>query len=382
MSEKILFVDDELNILHSIRRQLRKNFNMETALGGEEGLVKIEQNGPFAVVVSDFRMPGLNGVQFLAKVRNVAPDTVRMILTGYADVTTTITAVNEGNVFRFLTKPCPTEKLLTALSAGLHQYQLITAEKELLEKTLKGSVKILTEIMALVNPEAFGRSARIQRLVKNIAEEMHLPDIWELETAAMLSQIGYIILSETTMKKIKSGQPLTREEMKLIDKHASVAANLLSNIPRMKKIADAIAYQDKHYDGSGSPPDSVKEKAIPVGARLLKVTLDFDRLESGGWFNDEALQILENRNGVYDLSILHLLKRIVLAKKTDQHVKSVKLAQLTPNMIFEEDVKSDRGVLLISRGQEAGVIMIERLKNYAKTSGIKQPILVSVAAGK
>ncbi|HUL31620.1 MAG TPA: response regulator, partial [Thermodesulfobacteriota bacterium] len=119
MENKILFVDDDANLLASYERQLRKQFPIETSLGVKEGLVAIKERSPYAVVVSDLRMPEMDGIQFLSKVREITPDTVRMMLTGYADLQNTIDAVNEGNIFRFLTKPCSPETLVKSLSAGI-----------------------------------------------------------------------------------------------------------------------------------------------------------------------------------------------------------------------------------------------------------------------
>ncbi len=146
MSTKILCVDDEPNILAGYRRSLRKQFEIETAPGGAEALAMIAEGGPYAVLVTDMRMPGMDGIQFLREAQRVAPDSVRIMLTGNADQQTAAGAVNEGRIFRFLNKPCPAEDLAHALAAGLEQYRLVTAEKELLEKTLGGTIRMMMEI--------------------------------------------------------------------------------------------------------------------------------------------------------------------------------------------------------------------------------------------
>jgi DNA-binding NtrC family response regulator len=144
MSDRILFVDDEPAVLDGYCRLLHKEFSMLTAVGGAAGLELIEgaKTDPFAIVVSDMRMPGMDGVQFLSRVRALSPDTVRIALTGQADMQTAADCVNEGSIFRFLTKPCQKDVLGRALTSGLVQYRLVLAEKELLEKTLsKSSLK-------------------------------------------------------------------------------------------------------------------------------------------------------------------------------------------------------------------------------------------------
>jgi serine phosphatase RsbU (regulator of sigma subunit) len=135
LKAKILFVDDDANLLGSCRRQLRKQYNIETALSGREGLELIEQNGPYAVIVSDFRMPFMDGIEFLTRVREIAPDTVRIMLTGSADMQLAIQAVNEGNIFRFLTKPCANDVLGESLNTAIDQYQQVTSEREYNKKT-------------------------------------------------------------------------------------------------------------------------------------------------------------------------------------------------------------------------------------------------------
>jgi CheY-like chemotaxis protein len=134
MSDKILFVDDESSALDGFQRVLRGKFDVSTAISGGEGLVRIQRNGPYAVVISDMRMPGMNGAEFLARVREAAPQTIRMLLTGHADLRSAIDAVNRGNIFHFLTKPCEREVLVAALNSGIDQYHALMTEKDLAGK--------------------------------------------------------------------------------------------------------------------------------------------------------------------------------------------------------------------------------------------------------
>lgn len=381
MTEKILFVDDDPNLLASYQRQLRKQFTIETASDGAQGLEAVTQHGPYAVIVSDFRMPGMDGIEFLCRVREKAPDSVRMMLTGCADVKTAVEAVNEGNIFRFLTKPCPPDALFKSLLAGMGQYHLITAERELLEKTLNGSIKVLSEVLSLLNPEAFGRASRVSRVVKEIALELGISKVWQLETATMLSQIGCIILPEEVLKKIYRGEGLTEKESQLLESHPSIASRLVAHIPRMEEIAEMIAYQEKRFDGSGVPSDSRKGEEIPLGARILKAVLDFDMLETAGNSKSSALDQLKQRSGWYDPRVLTALKAVV-ATEAEYLVRSVNLQELEVNMILAVDVKTVRGILLIAKGHEVSRPLLERLTNIAKTSGIQEPIQVLVPLRK
>jgi response regulator RpfG family c-di-GMP phosphodiesterase len=377
-SAKILFVDDDPNILEAFHRQLRKQFTIETAEGGQSGLEAIAERGPFAVIVSDLRMPGMDGIQFLSHVRQTAVDSVRMMLTGNADLQTAIDAVNTGNIFRFLTKPCAPDALTNALTAGIQQYQLIMAERELLEKTLRGIIRVLSEILELINPEAFGRASRIAHYTKEIARQLRIAQVWKVETAALLSQIGCVILPETALKKIYQGKELTPEEKQLFDMHPFIGSDLIAHIPRMKSIAEIISNQEKHFDGSGgSQEEGPVGEDIPVGARILKVVLDFDTLQASGASKGEAFSRLTERTGWYDPAVVAALETIVgIEARYEERV--VRLKDLMDEMILAEDVLIRDGRLLVARGYKVNRTLRERLKNFAEKTGIKEPIKVFV----
>lgn len=366
MNEKILFVDDESNILDTFRRGLRKRFVLETAPGGKEGLEKLRESGPFAVVVSDLKMPKMDGVQFLSLVREASPTTVRIMLTGHADLDAAIAAVNEGHVFRFLTKPCAAETLIKALEAGLEQYRLITAEKELLRGTLRGSIKVLVEILSLVNPEAFGRSERIKRMAVATATALGLPNIWRLELAAMLSQIGCVSIPEDILSKKYSGRPLGPEEEQIYGMHASIAVKLLENIPRMEEINAVIAHQGDVFSADGSQP---------VGARILKLALDFDDLEQAGLSRDQAIAEMRDHQERYDPDVQTAFERAVYLEEGFVP-RRVPLRELAPGMILGADVKTVSGMLLLAKGQELSPLVLDRLLRLSATYGVREPLLV------
>lgn len=373
MFEKVLFVDDDPNILAGIQRQLRRSFTVETALGGEQALKVLSEKGPFSVVVSDLRMPGMDGIQFLACVREAAPDTVRMMLTGNADLTAAIEAVNEGHIFRFLTKPCEPQTLTNALASGVRQYQLVCAERELLEKTLRGSMKVLIGILELINPEAFGRAARITRYVKKVARALHLPDLWQIETAAALSQIGCVILPEEALKKLYRGEPLTGEEAELYAMHPSIASDLLSNIPRMETVARIIIHQEKCFDDTACGGDG----QVLTGSRILKAVLDFDVLRAANVPDGEALEILTARTGEYDPSVLAALQA-VLGVEPGYEKMAMSADGLMDGMIVDGDVFLQDGRLLVTKGYRVNRTLRERMRNFVRRPGIMEPIKVLV----
>ncbi len=265
LNTKILCVDDDPNILAGYGRQLRKEFSLDTALGGEAGLELLHSRGPFAVVVSDMRMPGMSGVEFLRRVRERAPESVRIMLTGNHDQQTAMDAINEGHIFRFLTKPCPSPELASVLRAGLEQYRLVTAEKELLEQTLRGSIQVMAEVLSLTNPMAFGRAVRIQRLVRKVAELLKVEDLWQLDVAALLSQIGCVTVPESILAKVYGGQDLPGDERQMYERHPEVGSALIAKIPRLQEVGYIVACQDKHFDNPAAK-DGRTETAIPLGA--------------------------------------------------------------------------------------------------------------------
>lgn len=130
MNDRILFVDDEKNVLEGYKRLLRGDFNVETALGGAQALAELHIFGPCAIVISDMRMPGMNGAEFLAQVRQIAPNTVRMLLTGYKDANEAAQAVNQGRIFRYLNKPCRKSDLVLAINLGLEQYRVNVDDRQ------------------------------------------------------------------------------------------------------------------------------------------------------------------------------------------------------------------------------------------------------------
>jgi len=374
MNRKILLVDDDPNILQGFKRQLRKQFQIETAIGGKEGLEVVVKKGPFAVIVSDMQMPEMDGIQFLNTVRQLAPESVRMMLTGNADQQTASNAVNEGSIFRFLTKPCSPEAFTKALEAGIEQYRLVTAERELLSKTLSGSVSVLTEVLSLVNPAAFGQTTSIRRLVRQMCQELQVSNAWEIEIAAMLCQVGCVTVPETTLAKLSNGASLSAEELRTYQGHPQAGYNLISKIPRLKGSAEIIAYQQKCFDGSGTPDDGKKGEQIPYGSRILKLVIDVVQLISTEKTTEISLGVIRDRAGWYDPSLIDALAAVLGIKYL---VNSVTIDHLEEGMVLDEHVLSRQGDVLLASGQDVTLSMRERLKKFLETpKGVKEPILV------
>jgi response regulator RpfG family c-di-GMP phosphodiesterase len=373
MTEKILFVDDEINILESIARQLRKRFTLQIAGGGQEALQILKDEGPFAVIVSDMRMPGMDGVQLLSAVKDLYPDTVRLMLTGNADQGTAIEAVNKGQIFKFLNKPCSTAVLVPSLALAQRQYRLITAEKELLDKTLKGSVKVLSQLLSLSNPTAFSCGYRIKNLVVELAHLLQLSQIWKYEVAALMSQIGCITLPGDILNKKHASIELTDEENEMYHNHPKVGASLLADIPRLESVIGMISEQLRRYDAFTE--EILADEEIAVGAQILKVALDYDLLLFQGKKHSVAVKELSAEKGMYNPDILKLLENV---KLDDEQVRvvSLKVHDVSIGMIAEEDIVAKNGILLTPKGQEITWPVLQGLLNFSRQVGVKEPIRV------
>jgi len=377
VAEKILCVDDEVNILLSLQRQLRKQFHMESALGPEQALAVIERDGPYAVVVSDLQMPGMNGLQLLAKVRELSPETVRIMLTGQADLDTAIAAVNQGNIFRFLTKPCSAEQLAGTIDAALEQHRLLTAERNLLENTLHASVKVLTEVLSLVHPAAFSRASRIHRYVRYMAGALKLRDAWQYEVAALLSQVGCITLEPGALDRIYTGDELSEEEKKMFAAHPAAGGQLLAHIPRLEAVASMIANQNLSFEQSPPVAARVPRDAATTGAHLLRAALDFDRLITRNRSHEETLAQMRLHAHDYYPVCLEALAAYV-APEGGMAVRVLKSAELLPGMVVDQDVRSKTGLLLLAKGQEVTLSVLGRLRAFAAKVGIAEPVRVLV----
>jgi CheY-like chemotaxis protein len=373
MAENILLVDDDCNILDGYRRSLSREFPMETATGGQEALKMAAENGPYAVVVSDMRMPGMDGIQLLSRIRAQSPDTVRVMLTGNADMDTAINAINEGSIFRFLNKPCSKEVMAKTLTAALVQYRLVTAEKQLLEQTLSGSIHVLTEVLSLVNPAAFGRAERARRYIHHIVTAMSLGNPWQYEVAAMMSQLGCVTLTPQTIDAVYSGQKLPPDEQAQYDGHPSVAYDLLSKIPRL----EPIAWMIKHQNQPVSEAEGSEMADMRLGAEILRLTLAFEQLIHKGASRTEAAHSLSRLNRNFSPEFFSALVTLD-PNAEDGKIRKCRIEELSPGMIIQQDIRTFEGALLVSKGQEVTSPLLFKLKNFHARRAITGDVTASM----
>ncbi|HRD66349.1 MAG TPA: response regulator [Candidatus Competibacter sp.] len=372
---KVLCVDDEPNVLEGLKLHLRRHYEVQTAGGGQMALELLEREGPFAVVLSDMRMPGMNGAALLGQVRRRYPDTTRMLLTGQADLDSAIAVVNEGQLFRFLTKPCPPPVLLQAFEAGVAQHRLITAERVLLEQTLRGVIQTLTDVLALTHPIAFGRANRLKRHAVDLAKQIGVQqDLWQLEVAAMLSQLGCIVVPDGTLEKLYRGELPNEKERAMAERIPVVTGQLLGSIPRLEPVLAILENRDKPYRFNPAELDTVR-----VGGPILKLVADFDTLINQGNPAQLALDTLRGRRGWYDPALLDAFVAIRSTTGQRRVIKEVAVLALQVGMVFAEDVRTKTGALLVTRGHEVTPGLLERLCNLQDARALPPVKVVMVA---
>lgn len=387
MNAAVLLVDDDENVLSSLRRQLGRRYRLSTACGGEEALKCVEREGPFAVVLSDMRMPNMDGVQFLSALAERSPNTVRMMLTGNNDQNTAIKAINEGKIFRFFSKPCPAEEVAKGIDAALDQHRLITAERELLEKTLAGSVKMFVDVLSLFDPTLFGQAQQRRNWMLHLAKKLRLPNQWQLGVAALLADLGAISVPFTTLTRLRQGYRLTDGEQKMVDEAPGTAKRLLAHIPRLEPVADIIYYQNKGYNGSGYPNDIVAGADLPLGARILKILNDLLKTTAASTPDAVAFKALAEHKYLYDQDLFLQIQDVFLKDKeglaavNPRRITEISVATLSPGMRAATDVVTKAGKLVVAAGQTLEPAQVVILKNLGSIQEISGTIKVLRSSG-
>ena len=365
---RLLCVDDEPMVLEALRDVLRRSFDVRVESNPKEALALLRRDPKgYAVVVSDMRMPEMPGSAFLREARRCAPTAVRMLLTGYADSEAAAQAVNDGQIFRFLTKPCEPAELKRACAGALAKHRMDSAERELLEQTLHGAIKALTEVLSLASPAAFGRSGRLNELTGGLARATGSGDAWEIEVASMLVNLGAVTLPETTAEKLHAGSALNAEEVGMAARIPAVTGRILASIPRLEGVRAIVAQHTRRFD-SGE---------LPEGARMLRIAVDYVALETEGAQPYLALETMRGRAGVYDPELLELFARSVGVRTHSLKVAEVRLAGLEPGMRLVHDARAKDGRLLIARGNVVTAELLERLGNFPP-GHVNEPLRVVV----
>lgn len=380
-NDRVLFVDDDQNILHSFKRQLKEKFDIHTAQNGKEAIHTLTTHAPFAVVISDMQMPEMNGLELLKEVAQHSPTTIRIMLTGNVDQNTAVHAVNDGHVFRFINKPCSIEELSKAVNAGMQQYKIVQAEKDLLQNTLTGIVRLLTDILSTIDPDSFDDGVAMRQVAKEVYHKLAVTNLWELDLAIMLRRIGSITLPLQIAEKFRKGAALDRPELALVQQLPMLSNQLLGQIPRLENVANIVYYSEKGFDGTGYPNDSKRGSEIPIESRLIRILNDLIvGVDKSGSIIDMLNKMLKLKD--YDPKIVEILLSHYLLKekadsKKENNVFEIKASELYPGHIILKNICSTDDLLIAAAGHVVTELSLKRIRNYAEFRGLKDPILVS-----
>jgi response regulator RpfG family c-di-GMP phosphodiesterase len=285
-----------------------------------------------------------------------------MLLTGEPGRDSAIAAVNKAQIFRFLAKPCPPAELKAAVEAGVLQHRTVTTERTVLKETLVGCIKTLVDVLAITNPVAFGRASRVKRLAMDFARTLGREDFWQLEAAAMLSQIGYLSLPGDLVEKLYYGEPLTAEERILAGGAPEVARRLLENIPRLEPVGEILM----SLNASDTELQQLGEGAIGVGSRILALVTDYHGLRSQGQSASAAVKRLRSRAGRYGAELVERFAEFLGPPEEPQQsrTRKIPLRSVQPGMVILQDVRTEMGTLLVASGYEVTPAFLERMRHF------------------
>jgi response regulator RpfG family c-di-GMP phosphodiesterase len=384
MNNRILLVDDEPAVFDGIRRQLYKTHDLTYAASGVEALAMLEANGPFAVICSDMRMPGMDGASLLAEAARRHPDTVRVMLTGNADQETAVEAINKGRIYGFLTKPVTRETLAATFDGALRLHAVTTAEKDVLERTLAGSIRILIEILAATLPEVFGRTTRVRDLCRVLAGMVEV-NRWRLDMAALLGAIGWTTVPPKLIEKYRLGANLGVDEADMVARVPEIGARLIANIPRLGPIADIIRQQRHRFDGADAAGGTPVGTALSIEARVLRLASDLVETAGGAPPTEAHVLRLYEDDGAYDPELLGMLhghlrhQQMTTAEQAPAVAEETSIGSLS--LLHAGDrlldgLRFTDGSLAVGADTVVTDVMVQKLLNLARLREFRLPIRV------
>ncbi len=352
----LLFVDDEANILSSLTRLFQPlGYRIFTAKGGAQGL-KILAQETIDLVVSDMRMPEMNGAQFLEQVQQKWPDTMRILLTGYAEMGATIAAINKGQVHRYISKPWEDYDITLTIKLAL-QHKMLEREKlrlEVLKKNFFTSVQIFSNLIEMRDASMVGHSHRVADLSKAIAQRMGMSDaeVQDVVFAALLLDLGKISLSDSLLNKPFSS--LNAEERDEVIKCPIRGQVALMALDELQGAAKLIRNHRERFDGTGFP-DRLPGLTIPLGARILALTKDYDTCQIASLTNkglqpaDAVLYIQEGIGRRYDPTVVDAFLNVIAISAQTKPELDLQREQLKPGMVLSRNLITKSGALLLAK---------------------------------
>ncbi len=348
--------------------------DLAVAGSGEEALEIVESSPPFAAVLSDFRMPGMDGIELLRAVRERDADSVLLLLTGFPNLATVIESLNSGLLFRYLEKPTDPGELQRTIAEAVERHRLLTSEQVLLEQTLFGSIHAMLDLLGAVLPEGVARADRVERNAEAMARRLDVGKLWKIKVASMVTQLGYVALPRETVLKIYRGRELGGLESEQVGWVPQTLDDLLGNIPRLEPVREILSALWPFTDGREPARGSIPHLA-PVEARILKVALDYDILRERGLDPHDCLDEMRARTKWYDPPVLDVLVDVVEESLAEEGPRELGLLDLEVGMILANDVMSTENRLLVKEGNEVTTNLISRLRHQPPGS-LQLPIRV------
>lgn len=378
MKPRVLLVDDDAVVLATHQRLLRSTYEVDTASDGPAALDEIEAHGPYAVAVVDMNMPRMSGLELLVEMQQRTPLTMRIMLTALADQDTAANAVNCGQVYRFLKKPCRPDLFITAVRDAAAQYAVHHHERELLEQTFAGIIHLLTGVFSSNEAPAAGEGDRLRERARRLGQALKLPSTSELETAALILRLGVATIPQHVRDKLRTHEPLKPAESELVARIPAIGARIVAYTPRLAAVADIIRHQGASFKGSVAAADGIGKVEPPLAARILHALSDLQILEESGLETEAALLRLRQEGGSYDREVLKKIELLYgrTAGGPAGDVEERMVEDLVSGLVLAAEAVSDEGVPLIAAGTTLTPVLIARLRSFAELGRVRQPVLV------
>ena len=359
MNNKILCVDDEESILRGFQLNLRKDFELHLASNGVEGLEVFDREGGFALVLSDMRMPQMNGATMLSEIKGKDPEVVTVLLTGHTDFESAMAAVNEGSIFRMLSKPCPPEMLIKVLNDGLAQHDLIKSKRILLDQTLRGAVDALAQSLSTAKPLFFGRAQRVRRIANELAETMKIPNAWRVDIASTFSQLAYISIPEALVEDVYHKRELALEVRQMVKQLPDDTQLLIEKIPGLEEVGEILGKLTVQHRFEEDDETGLR-KAAPV----LRVALDFDYYEEQGHDRSLIVQTLRSKKELYDPEVTDCLSQLLVIAEQQFKLEEIPIRKLDIGMRLAQELRLEDGFLVASCGADVDRQLLRVIRNY------------------
>lgn len=359
MNNKILCVDDEESILRGFQLNLRKDFELHLASNGVEGLEVFDREGGFALVLSDMRMPQMNGATMLSEIKGKDPEVVTVLLTGHTDFESAMAAVNEGSIFRMLSKPCPPEMLIKVLNDGLAQHDLITSKRILLDQTLRGAVDALAQSLSTAKPLFFGRAQRVRRIANELAETMKIPDAWRVDIASTFSQLAYISIPEALVEDVYHKRELAHEVRQMVKQLPDDTQLLIEKIPGLEEVGEILGKLTVQHRFEEDDKTGLRK-----AASILRVALDFDYYEEQGHDRSLIVQTLKSKKELYDSEVTDCLSQLLVVAEQQFKLEEIPIRKLDIGMRLAQELRLEDGFLVASCGADVDRQLLRVIRNY------------------